>query len=55
MDYTPRYSQPFTLAQAVLFDVAVINEGHEIPLFRTDRQPMIISRGIQKSAAFKIP
>jgi len=26
MDYTPRHSQPFTLEQAVLLDVAIISE-----------------------------
>jgi hypothetical protein len=29
MDYVPRYSQPFTLAQAVLLDVATISEGYQ--------------------------
>lgn len=27
MDYTPRFSQPFTLAEAIDLDVSVITEG----------------------------
>lgn len=30
MDYTPRYSQPFTLEQARLLDVPIIVEGHAL-------------------------
>ncbi len=27
MEFTPRHSQPFTIQQAIGFDVSVINEG----------------------------
>jgi hypothetical protein len=36
MDYMPRFSQPFSLAEAINLDVAVITEGQ----FRTHRYDM---------------
>jgi hypothetical protein len=50
MDHTPRYHQPFTLAQAVLFDVSVISEGRYSFANATVSYFSILE---QKLAAFK--
>lgn len=35
MDFIPRYSQPFTLSEAISLDVAVITEGNKLALAGT--------------------
>jgi hypothetical protein len=46
MDYKPRYPQPFTLTEAISFDVSVINEGW--PRFIASDQVTIMLRSMAR-------